>query len=305
MTTPVHPLISPWGRFGLYTFLIDAPSLAIVDTGIASSPAEGMAPELAKLGRRIEDVEWILLTHGHIDHMGGAHALWEMTGRKAEVVLHEADVPYLASRRAHVDNYLGLRARYLDNPDAEAQQTAMAQKVISGEMQPTMIVRGGETIDLGGGVTVSVHHTPGHTEGSVSYVIDGQNDVFVGDAVQIHGAANGFPGYEDPDAYRSSLGYLRDVVQPNRMYQGHPYGNAAGEPYGVELDRATAHRALQDSLDIEARIRTAVEKHGAAETDSPYSPYEAVATELGYGKDPTLEPSPFFTTVHGYRRLFG
>lgn len=305
MTTPVHPLISPWGRFGLYTFLIDAPSLAIVDTGIASSPAEGMAPELAKLGRRIEDVEWILLTHGHIDHMGGAHALWEMTGRRAKVVLHEADVPYLASRRAHVDNYLGLRALYLDNPDAEAQQTDMAQQVISGEMQPTMTVRGGETIDLGGGVTVSVHHTPGHTEGSVAYVVDGQDDVFVGDAVQIHGAANGFPGYEDPDAYRSSLEYLRDVVKPNRMYQGHPYGNVAGEPYGVELDRATAHQALQDSLGIEARIRAAVEKHGAAETDSPYSPYEAVAAELGYVKDPTLEPSPFFTTMHGYRRIAG
>lgn len=303
MTTPVHPLISPWGRFGLYTFLIDAPQLAIVDTGIASSPTEGMAPELAKLGRRIEDVEWILLTHGHIDHMGGAYALWEMTGRKAKVVLHEADVPFLTSRRAHVDNYLGLRARYLDNPDAEAQQTAMAEKVISGEMQPTMIVRGGETIDLGGGVTVSVHHTPGHTEGSVAYVIDGQNDVFVGDAVQIHGAANGFPGYEDPDAYRSSLEYLRDVVAPNRMYQGHPYGNAAGEAYGVELDRDTAHRALQDSLDIEARVRAAVEKHGASESDSPYSPYEAIATDLGYAKDPTLEPSPFFTTVHGYRHL--
>jgi glyoxylase-like metal-dependent hydrolase (beta-lactamase superfamily II) len=304
MTTPVHPLISPWGRFGLYTFLIDAPQLAIVDTGIASSPAEGMAPELEKLGRRIEDVEWILLTHGHIDHMGGAHALWEMTGRRAKVVLHEADVPYLASRRAHVDNYLGLRAQYLDNPDAEAQQTAMAEKVISGEMQPTMIVRGGETLDLGGGVTVSVHRTPGHTGGSVAYVIDGQNDVFVGDAVQIHGAANGFPGYEDPDAYRSSLEYLRDVVKPNRMYQGHPYGSAAGEPYGVELDRETAHRALQDSLDIEARIRDAVQRTGAEETDSPYSPYEAVAAELGYQKDPTLEPSPFFTTVHGYRRLF-
>lgn len=300
MTVPVHPLISPWGRFGLYTFLIDAPEMAIVDTGIATSPAEGMARELEKLGRDIRDVKWILLTHGHIDHLGGAYALWELTGRQAQVVLHEADVSYLESRRAHVDNYLNLRARYLDNPDAEAQQTAMAEKVISGEMSPTMIVRGGETLDLGGGVAVSVHHTPGHTAGSVTYVIDGQNDAFVGDAVQIHGAANGFPGYEDPEAYRRSLEYLRDVVSPVRMFQGHPYGNAAGEPYGVELDRAMAHRALQDSLDIEARIREVVSRVSASESDSPYSPYEAIATELGYEKDPTLEPSPFFTTVHGY-----
>jgi hypothetical protein len=37
------------------------------------------------------------------------------------------------------------------------------------------------------------------------------------------------------------------------------------------------------------------------ETDSPYSPFARVAEELGYTGDPTLEPSPFFTTLHGYR----
>ena len=119
MTEPVaiHPLVSPWGRFGLYSFFIDAPEPAIVDTGIASSPAEGMVPALEALGRRIEDVRWILLTHGHIDHLGGAHALWELTGRRAKVVIHEADAPLLRSRRAHVDQYVDVRQQYLDNPE--------------------------------------------------------------------------------------------------------------------------------------------------------------------------------------------
>lgn len=35
-----------------------------------------MGPALEAIGRRIEDVRWILLTHGHIDHIGGAYALW-------------------------------------------------------------------------------------------------------------------------------------------------------------------------------------------------------------------------------------
>ena len=119
MTGPVavHPLVSPWGRFGLYSFFIDAPEPAIVDTGIASSPAEGMVPALEAIGRRIEDVRWILLTHGHIDHVGGAHALWELTGRRAQVVIHEADAPLLRSRRAHVDEYLDGREQYLDDPE--------------------------------------------------------------------------------------------------------------------------------------------------------------------------------------------
>lgn len=301
----IHPLVSPWGRFGLYSFFIDAPEPAIVDTGIASSPAEGMAPALEALGRRIEDVRWILLTHGHIDHVGGAHALWELTGRRAQVVIAEADAPLLRSRRAHVQQYLDVRQRYLHDPDGEAKQTAMAAGAISGEMEPTVLVRGGETLSLGGDVTVSVHAVPGHTAGSVAYVVDGQDDVFVGDAVQVHGAANGFPGYEDPRAYRASLEHLRDVVRPRHLYLGHPYRTADGVPYGVELDRDQAWEALQGSLDVEARVAAAAAQHPPQDTESPCSPFTGVAEELGYTGDPTLEPSPFFTTMHGYKGVHG
>jgi glyoxylase-like metal-dependent hydrolase (beta-lactamase superfamily II) len=303
MAVDIHPLVSPWGRFGLYSFFIDAPEPAIVDTGVASSPADGMAPALEALGRRIEDVRWILLTHGHIDHVGGAHALWELTGRRARVVISEADAPLLRSRRAHVQNYLDVRAKYLSDPEAEAKQTAMAAGAISGELEPTVLVRGGETLSLGGDVTVSVHAIPGHTPGSVAYVVDGQDDVFVGDAVQVHGAANGFPGFEDPRSYRASLEYLRDVVRPRHLYLGHPYRTAEGVPYGVELDREKAQGALQGSLDIEARVAAAAAAHPPQGSDSVYSPFAGVAEELGYTGDPTLEPSPFFTTLHGYEEL--
>jgi len=238
----VHPLVSPWGRFGLYSFYIDAPEPAIVDTGIASSPAEGMAPALEAIGRRIEDVRWILLTHGHIDHVGGAHALWELTGRRAEVVIHEADAPMLRSRRAHVEEYLTGRGRYLDDPGGEAKVTAATRAVISGEMEPTLLVRGGETLSLGGGVTVSVHAVPGHTPGSVAYVVDGQRSVFTGDAVQVHGAANGFPGYTDPGAYRAGLEYLRDGIRPRRLYLGHPYRRADGTPSASSSTRTRPGR---------------------------------------------------------------
>ena len=304
----VHPLVSPWGRFGLYSYFIDSPEPAIVDTGVTDSPATGLAPELAKLGRRIEDVRWILLTHGHIDHLGGAFALWEMTGRKAKVVIHEADAPLLKSRAAHVDLYRAVRQQYLENPNAIEQQTAAANGAISGEMEPTVLLKGGETLDLGGGITVTAHSIPGHTPGSVAYVINGQNDVFVGDSVQIHGAANGFPGYQDPSAYRASLTFLRDEIKPNRLFLGHPYRHSDGVPAGVELDAAKSAAVLQESLDIESRIAKAAERAlaaGLVETTSPYSPFESVAKEVGYTGDPTLEPSPFFTTLHGYRAAAG
>lgn len=299
----IHPLFSQWGRFGLYSFFIDGSEPAIVDTGIASSPAEGIAPALKQLGRRIEDVRWILLTHGHIDHLGGAHALWELTGRKAKVVIHEADVHLLRSRRAHVEEYLDARGRYLNDAQGEAKLTAACQAAISGEMEPDLIVRHGDEISLGPDVKISVHSVPGHTAGSVAYVVEGQRDVFVGDAVQIHGAANGFPSYVDPDAYRDSLLYLRDHVKPNRLFLGHPYRSQGAESPGVVLNREQAAEKIQESLDIEARVRAAIQTPGIDSPGLPKgacSPFCCIAQHLRYAGDPTLEPSPFFTTMHGY-----
>lgn len=306
-TVPIHPLFSPWGRFGLFSFYLDAPEPAIVDTGVTGSPTNGMLPELEKLGKDIREVRWILLTHGHIDHLGGAYELWEVTGRQAKVVLHAADVPYLRSRQHHVDQYFAVRDQYIDNPQAREEQEAAAQGAISGEMEPHVVVQGGETLDLGG-VQVKVHHIPGHTAGSVAYEVLGQGSVFVGDSVQVHGAANGFPGYEDPDSYRASLEYLHTQVQPTNLYLGHPYRTAAGEPYGVELNPTETQQALEESLTIEANVRSAAKaaiEAGLHETGTLYSPFDQVAAAIGYTGDPRKEPSPFFTTLDGYRQLFG
>lgn len=302
MTVAIHPLVSPWGRFGLYSYFIDAPSPAIIDTGIASSPREGMAPALEKIGRRIEDVRWILHTHGHIDHIGGTAALWEATGRRAQVAIHEADADLLRSPQAIINKNLVIGARYAPTPDQEAVQVAQAEAVISGGVEPTVLLQGGEELDLGGGVRVRVHHVPGHTAGSVAYEVVGQGDLFTGDAVMLNGAASGIPGYDEPVGYRGSLEALRDGVRPQRLYLGHPYRWPDGESAGVVVEGTDVARAFEVSLDVADRIAAAFAAgaEGVRETDSVYSPFEAIAADLGYAGDPTHEPWSFFTTLHGH-----
>lgn len=299
MSVEIHPIAAPWGRFALYSYLIDAPEPALVDTGVTASAA-AVPAELARLGRRIEEVRWILLTHGHIDHVGGAYALWEATGRRAEVVISRHDAPFLRSRRTHVEEALTLRGDYVDTAALEATKSSEVREAVSGEMEPTRTVTDGDVLDLGG-VEVRVVAVPGHTRGAVAYVVEQPHgrDVLVGDAVQCYGAASGFPGYEDPDAYRDSLRRLVDL-DPARLYLGHPYRRADGTPFPVALDAAGAREALAGSLAREAEIRAAAADFTPTESDSPYSPFEALATRLGYTGDPTLEPSPFFTTLRGY-----
>ena len=311
----VHPIAAPWGRFHLYSFLIDAPELAIVDTGVTESAAQ-LPAALARLGKDIADVRWILLTHGHIDHVGGAHAIWEATGRRAKIVISAADADFVRSRRAHVAEALKLRGDFVDRGELERSKTREAAAAISGELEPSLLVADGDVLDLGG-VAVRVVATPGHTPGAVAYLLEGQRDVFVGDAVQCFGAASGFPGYEDPAAYRASLARLA-ALAPTRMFLGHPYRDSDGTPLPVALDAAQAQHAFAASLASERRIEAAFEAafEAAAATaaamtapagapdegGSPYAPFAAAASALGYAGDPTPEPAPFFTTMRGYAK---
>ena len=50
-------------------------------------------------------LRWILLTHGHVDHLGGAQAVWEKTGRRAKVVIPKKEARLLRDRQEHIVDY--------------------------------------------------------------------------------------------------------------------------------------------------------------------------------------------------------
>lgn len=87
---------------------------------------------------------------------------------------------------------------------------------------------------------------------------------------------------------------------------GHPYRRAVRTPFPVVLDASGAQEALRTSLGREAQVRAAIDALPVEPTDSPYSPFGAIASDPSYDGDPALvEPSPFFTTLHGYVQCQG
>src|SRR5438270_8915768 len=153
----VVPVACPFGLTGgiVYVYYIDAPEPALVDTGVAASPEGTIEPALNDAGISLKDVRWILATHGHWDHIGGAHAARSMAGEGVALAMHADDAGLLGSRRAHMvpDGYQALRFRYLDDMDALAKQDALIMQNLSGELRADRELRGGERINLGGDVS--------------------------------------------------------------------------------------------------------------------------------------------------------
>ncbi len=303
----VIPIECKFGPTSAYAYYIDAPEPALIDTGIASSASQEIETVLADLGLRIEDIRWILLTHGHVDHLGGTRAVWEKTGRRAEVVIPQKEAYLLRNRSAHITDYKRLQGKFLDL-ETQEKHTAILLNDIGEDLEPTVEVVGGNRLSLGGDVSITVVETPGHSIGSVTFVLDGLDWAFAADAVQMYGGAkSGIPTIEYPALYRKSVQHLLEEVRPKRLYLGHHFRDADGLIISPKVEGDAVAAALQASLEMDAKLASIVERHLASEGQSgesvgPYGPFESIAEEIGYTGDPRNLPCAFFVTMHGYQR---
>ncbi|MFC2947604.1 MBL fold metallo-hydrolase [Virgibacillus sediminis] len=301
----VIPIGCEFGRTIAYTYYIDAPEPVLIDTGIASSPSEKIVPELAKYGIDIADIRWILLTHGHADHIGGVKEIWERTGKKANIVIPKKEAELIHNRQAHLEAHDQLQGKYLDEQTREEHKKILMH-VIGEEIKPTHEVEPGDQLSFGGNVKMSVLSTPGHSLGSVTFLLEETKWAFAADAVQIYGgAAGGFPTIEDATLYRESVKYLLEEVKPNRLYLGHHFLNAHGETVEAQLAGEEVTKALRESLEMDEKLIDIAQRHRIdekrpGEGEGLYAPFESVADELGYKGDPRGLPSAFFVTLNGY-----
>jgi metallo-beta-lactamase class B len=135
------------GTRGLSSFLIVTPAGGIViDSGEAES-VPFIRANVEKLGFRLSSVRLLLTGHAHFDHVGGHAELTRLTG--AEVVVMDAD--------------------------REALESGVDRSPLGGKgwrpVHVDRVVKDGDTVTLGG-ITLTAHLTPGHTQGGTTWTME-------------------------------------------------------------------------------------------------------------------------------------
>ncbi len=159
----------------LSCYFLPGPRPTLVEPGPESS-LDNVVAALEDLGVGPEDLAWIVVTHVHLDHGGGAGKL-AARFPAATVVVHSEGARHLH----HPERLVSSATRVYGEEN---------MATLWGSMQPVpderlLAVDEGDRIDLGGGRYLEVLYTPGHAKHLMCLVDSETGGVFVGDAVGI------------------------------------------------------------------------------------------------------------------------
>lgn len=168
------------------------------DKALIVDPGEEADRILAEVAETGAEVEAILVTHCHFDHIGAVAPVAKATG--APVYCPEIELPVLADIMAFVP-YPG----FGPYESYEAEES----------------VRGGETLELAG-LSIDVIFTPGHSPGHVTYSVRDEAAIFSGD-VLFQGSVGrvDLPGGDGPTLMRSIQSLVEMHSPETKVYPGH------------------------------------------------------------------------------------
>ena len=271
----IHRLALPTpflvGRVNCY--LIEDEPLTLIDTGPNSGKSlDDLERALAGHGRRIEDLELIVLTHQHMDHLG----LLEILARRssAEVAALDVLAPYLAnfSRSAAADDEFaqGVMRRNGVPDDLATVVGAMAAafRAFGSSGRVTRPLRDGDELAFRDR-TLRIHHRPGHSPSDTIFWEPEREILVAGDHLLPHISSNPLvsrPLSGDPDQPRpQALVQYIDSMRNTRELPARLVLPGHGDPIldHVELidDRLRMHRRRAARIHqlLDARPLTAYE----------------------------------------------
>jgi hydroxyacylglutathione hydrolase len=173
----------------VYSYALIGERICLIDAGVSGT--SGLIEEALKsLGRSIEEVKLVLLTHAHPDHIGGCPAVRERSG--AVFGAHEVD------------------RRWIEDVERQYRERPILNffELVAGPVAVEKVLKEGDRIEWDPHQHIRVIETPGHSLGSLSFFFEEEGALFSGDAIP---AAGTLPIYVDPRASIESIKKLQKM----------------------------------------------------------------------------------------------
>lgn len=156
-------------------YLVSAPDLVIlIDTG-CSKNLKPLEQVLRQKELQITDIDYIVVTHAHYDHVGHLAEIKEKSG--AKVLAHRDAVDYL--KNGHTPFPKGTMLLFKIISNAGNRFFSVGGKFTP--VEPDILIEGDYDL-LKSEPTIRIIHTPGHTSGSVCLIINDESAI-VGDTL--------------------------------------------------------------------------------------------------------------------------
>jgi glyoxylase-like metal-dependent hydrolase (beta-lactamase superfamily II) len=270
----VYRIQAPYQGSAVNLYLVRGAKLALIDSGAADSPSLAVEPALRELGLDWSDLDYLINTHGHPDHLGGNGEVKAVAPR-VTIALHETDVPLAVGPEAHLNSQtdVSLIMRLMGRDDLVPEREAVLRRVMGRSVGIDRELRDGDVVDLGDDVRLTVVHTPGHTPGSVCFVWDAGSTVFSGDAVQGHGWRATVPPFYFEPVYVESLDRI-EALNAQTLCMGHAFGWS-----GVLNDPVRRGAEVAETLRSSRRASAAIDQATvyALERLGPEAPFRELA----------------------------
>lgn len=233
------PGLSRIGSDVVNSYLVeDASGITIVDAGLPGQLRE-LEQELTRLGRSLDDVRGIVLTHGDTDHIGFAERLRQRNGIAVHV--HELDAARARGAVKKPNSSWGpVKIRPLLR---FISYSALRGGLRIKPVREVVTFADGDLLDLPG--SPRIIHVPGHTPGSVAVHVPAVDALFVGDAMTTGNVLTGEQGPRpapftlDSEAALESLAKL-EAVPATWVLPGHGTPWRGGVAEAVRLVRQEA-----------------------------------------------------------------
>jgi glyoxylase-like metal-dependent hydrolase (beta-lactamase superfamily II) len=170
-------------------------------------PGDNIPQILARLEKHGLKLKQIMVTHAHIDHVGGALALKRQTG--APILLNQNDLPLLDMMEMQAGWLGGVEPPEVAPPDASAED----QLIVGLENYPAQVL-----------------HTPGHTPGSICLYFAPQKLLVAGDTLFAGSIGRtDLPGGDFKQIMRSIYDRVLALPDETRVIPGHGQFTTIGE----------------------------------------------------------------------------